>query len=408
MSDNTPVESLATDAPAKKQTMTDEERLELAAKLDRELDEFIAGLEKRRYTDGWPEDKWQEEMDKHPFFMKKAPEPGDELHPLYEGMQKLKYDPEENTAEELAQSYKEDGTFYMKHKKFRMAIYGYSEGLKQKCNNDLLNAQLYNNRSAANYFLRNYRSSLNDAIKALELKPDYIKAKLRAAQCCLELERYDECIRYCEELLVLDPINGTVTDIVVEASNRKLLKNRNSRRRQALEKKKDDKLKALLTELSKRSITFCEANSVDDLEEKDLIPLLPPLEDHMVSISEEDGSLEWPLAFCYPEYEIMDFQQKVSENATIFDCLVALFEDFKLGHPGQYKADTVNVYHDNKKFGGTHKLDVDKTIKDILNEKNFAVQQGTLVFYVLVKDSDEEREFLKLERKPFEKYAPVF
>lgn len=152
----TTVENLPSDMP-KKPAMSDEERLELAAKLDKELDEFIDGLEKKRYTEGWPEDRWQEEMDKHPFFMKKAPEPGDEVHPLLEGIQKLKYDPEENTKEELANSYKEDGNFYMKHKKFRMAILGYTEGIKQKCDNALLNAQLYNNRSAANYFLKNYR-----------------------------------------------------------------------------------------------------------------------------------------------------------------------------------------------------------------------------------------------------------
>lgn len=182
-----------------------------------------------------------------------------------------------------------------------------------------------------------------------------------------------------------------------------MLKNRNSRRRQALEKKKDDKLKALLSELEKRNITFCEGDKVSDLEEKDLIPLLPPLEDHMVSISEDDGGLEWPLAFCYPEYEIMDFQQKVSENATIYDCLTALLEDFKLGHPGQYKPDNVNVYHENKKLGGTCQLDVEKTIKEILNSKEFAVQQGTLVFYILVKESDEEKFFLKLDKKPMAK-----
>lgn len=43
-----------------KKPMTDAERLELAAKLDRELDEFINSLEKRQYTEGWPEDRWQE------------------------------------------------------------------------------------------------------------------------------------------------------------------------------------------------------------------------------------------------------------------------------------------------------------------------------------------------------------
>ena len=43
-----------------KTPMTDEERLKLAEKLDKELDEFIGGLEKRSYTEGWPEDRWEE------------------------------------------------------------------------------------------------------------------------------------------------------------------------------------------------------------------------------------------------------------------------------------------------------------------------------------------------------------
>lgn len=40
--------------------MTEEERLALAEKLDKELDEFIDSLEKRGYTEGWPEDRWEE------------------------------------------------------------------------------------------------------------------------------------------------------------------------------------------------------------------------------------------------------------------------------------------------------------------------------------------------------------
>lgn len=38
-------------------------------------------------------------MNKHPFFMKEPPKPGQELHPLLEGLQALKYDPEENEPE---------------------------------------------------------------------------------------------------------------------------------------------------------------------------------------------------------------------------------------------------------------------------------------------------------------------
>lgn len=83
----------------KRRAWTEQERLELAAKLDAELDEYISSLEKKRYVEGWPEDKWQEEMEKHPFFMKKPPEPGDELSPLMEGLQHLKYGEDENTPE---------------------------------------------------------------------------------------------------------------------------------------------------------------------------------------------------------------------------------------------------------------------------------------------------------------------
>lgn len=43
-----------------KQKISDEERLELASKLDKDLDEFIDSLEKKRYTEGWPEDRWEE------------------------------------------------------------------------------------------------------------------------------------------------------------------------------------------------------------------------------------------------------------------------------------------------------------------------------------------------------------
>lgn len=43
-----------------KKLMTDEERLALATKLDGELDDFINGLERRGYTEGWPEDRWEE------------------------------------------------------------------------------------------------------------------------------------------------------------------------------------------------------------------------------------------------------------------------------------------------------------------------------------------------------------
>jgi len=47
-----------------KQPMTDEERLKLAQKLDADLEQFINNLPKKRYEDGWPEDRWEEVLTK--------------------------------------------------------------------------------------------------------------------------------------------------------------------------------------------------------------------------------------------------------------------------------------------------------------------------------------------------------
>lgn len=44
----------------KNKPISDEERLALCQKLDKELDEFIDKLPKRNPTDGLAEDKWQE------------------------------------------------------------------------------------------------------------------------------------------------------------------------------------------------------------------------------------------------------------------------------------------------------------------------------------------------------------
>ena len=45
--------------PSQKKVMTDEERQKLAKSLDDELDQFIEGLQKSKYKDGWNQDTWE-------------------------------------------------------------------------------------------------------------------------------------------------------------------------------------------------------------------------------------------------------------------------------------------------------------------------------------------------------------
>ncbi|KAL1479788.1 hypothetical protein MTO96_051592 [Rhipicephalus appendiculatus] len=138
--------------------MDDEARMRLLEQLQREEDEFIASLKPSKYKDGWKEETWEKEMEEHPLFAKSLPDSG-ELPPLVEAMQQLKYDAELNGPEGLAEQYKDDGNNNFKLKKYRWAVTSYTEGLRQKCKSLELNAQLYCNRAAAHFRLKNYGSA---------------------------------------------------------------------------------------------------------------------------------------------------------------------------------------------------------------------------------------------------------
>ncbi|XP_017010044.2 DNA polymerase interacting tetratricopeptide repeat-containing, protein of 47 kDa [Drosophila takahashii] len=388
---------------AAQRNWTDEERLELAAQLDAELDAFIDGLEKKRYEEGWPEDRWQEEMDKHPFFMKRAPQPGDDVHPMFEGLQKLKYDPEENTRDELALNYKEDGNFYMKHKKFRMAIYSFTEGIKSKSENPDTLAVLYNNRSAAHYFIKNYRSSLSDAQRALFHKPDYTKARWRSAQCAYELDRFDVCTQMCEELLEVDVDHKEANALLHKNKMKKLEIERNQRKEAAEAKRRLTRFHRLRDAIEQRAIKFDDQRlgKKATLSEELLRPKFLPLEDHPVHLDEDGSTLIWPAAFSYPEFLFSDFQQQLPETATMGDCLATLFkEPLPCDKTQSYRQGNVNVYYENRKVGCVHKVAEEKPLAEIIAEKGFFVSGGALLFYIVPKDSRVEQEFIHEQRRP--------
>lgn len=245
--------------------------------------------------------------------MRKAPEPGEELSPLMEGLQQLKYDPAENTAQELAEAYKDDGKFYMQHKKFRLAVLSYTEALSFGVTDPEYKAVLYNNRSAANYFLKNYRSAMIDAQKALDLKPDYDKALWRVAQCAGILDKFDACIERCDEILQKDPTNSLALDLRKSTLAKKVAQERDARKVAQLERRKQEQLERTLDALKKREVQFEERDALTN--EKRLKPRLAPLEDFMVK-ADSNGVLHWPTVFCYPQFLSTDFQQQLSEACT--------------------------------------------------------------------------------------------
>lgn len=369
-----------------KKAMTEEERAALATKLDKELDEFIANLPKRERNNEPPDENWLEEFDKHPFFMKKLPEPGEEMHPLYEGLQQLKYDPNENTPDELAISYKDDGNFNFKHKNYRMAIISYSEGLKVKCGNLEVEATLYNNRSACHFFLKNYRSCIRDCEWALKIKPEYRKAAARAATACLESRRYEDAVQFAEKLLEMKRDDEEALDVRSKALAFQKEAERDARKQKAVEKKRRKKESELLAEISKRNLIHEGGLTIDKLK-----PKFQELMEFPVDLV--DGALFWPTVFVYPEYQFMDFVQEFNENTILMEQMKNVFEvNPEWDVAKQYSAQNLNVYYASK--NKVFKVDTNKSLGEIIQSKDFVIRCGTLSFMFFPRGSKAETDFL--------------
>ncbi|XP_051163545.1 DNA polymerase interacting tetratricopeptide repeat-containing, protein of 47 kDa [Leptopilina boulardi] len=377
-----------------KKTYTDAERLELAEKLDAELDDYINSLEKKTYTEGWPEDRWQEEMEKHPFFMKNSPSPGEKLSPLMEGLQQLKYSTDENTAEELANNYKDDGNFNYKYKKYRLAILAYTEGIKTKCKDTDLMAQLYNNRAAANFMLQNYRSSLNDCKQALKLKPQYTKVLNRAAHCYLKVKDFTQCLEFCDQILKESPNDKSIIDLKSQAIKDKKQWERDLRKEKLREKKIEKQEDKVLQIIANRNIKLNSMKSRGIVNLKDLEPQLPQIAQNVVHLDDNE-KLIWPVMILYPEVFQTDFIQNFHEDSTFEEHLQELFE---ISPPWdgdkKYNVKSVNVYFEGHNKMSINKVDIRKTLCEILQNERFIIQGGTPSFLILLANSEAEKKLL--------------
>ncbi|XP_057658120.1 DNA polymerase interacting tetratricopeptide repeat-containing, protein of 47 kDa [Diorhabda carinulata] len=377
----------------RKKKWTEQERLELAAKLDRELDEFIENLPRKKYEDGWPEDRWEEEMAKHPFFMKEPPKPGDEVHPLFEGLQKLKYDPEENEPDDLAISYKEDGNFNFKYKNYRLAVLSYTEGIKVKCGNPEINATLLNNRAAAHFFLKNYRSSLQDCELALKIKPNYEKALVRAANCCVEMKNYKKAIDYCDIILNKEKDNRIVLDLRKKCVSAAKIKERDERKREHQEKKRNEEEDVIINEIIKRGYMI-EGGTRGNLSLDKLEPHFPQLVHNRVHL-DETGTLVWPVVFVYPEYKIMDYIQEFDENQTFSEQIEAMFKSPPdWDEQKKYIPNQLNIYFETSR-NKIRLIEQTMTLGNVLKNNEYVIRGGTPSFIIMVKDSSAEKRFLE-------------
>lgn len=104
---------------------------------------------------------------------------------------------------EKAIKYKEEGNHYFKSQKYKVALLSYHEALKQNFEDNDLYSILYSNCAAAEFHLKNYRTAFKHCVESRKRKTDNIKAIIKGAECCLELNLYDEGIKWCDKGLLV-------------------------------------------------------------------------------------------------------------------------------------------------------------------------------------------------------------
>nr|XP_054368830.1 tetratricopeptide repeat protein 4 isoform X3 [Mirounga angustirostris] len=267
------------------------------------MDSFLEKFQSQPYRGGFHEDQWEEEFEKVPLFMKKAPSEIDpNENPDLACLQSIIFD-EERSPEEQAKTYKDEGNDYFKEKDYKKAVISYTEGLKKKCTDPDLNAVLYTNRAAARYYLGNFRSALNDVTAARKLKPCHLKAIVRGALCHLELKNFAEAVNWCDEGLQID------------AREKKLLEMR----------AKADKLKARNIRLVSEAAGRDEDSDSEGLGELFLDGLSSENPYGARLKVDEQGRLSWPVLFLYPEHAQSDFIATFHEDSRFIDHLMVMF-----------------------------------------------------------------------------------
>ncbi|XP_078361219.1 uncharacterized protein LOC144645502 [Oculina patagonica] len=126
---------------------------------------------------------------------------------------------DDDTLRAIAEVYKNQGNEEYRKRDFVNAIHFYTEGLKVNCKDQQMNVKLYSNRAIANFKLGKYVDSLNDAKAATRLQPIFLKAIVRGASACVQLNWFEEAFTWCENGLAIDKNNKTLLGLKARSVN---------------------------------------------------------------------------------------------------------------------------------------------------------------------------------------------
>ncbi|XP_030289896.1 tetratricopeptide repeat protein 4 [Sparus aurata] len=376
------------------------------------MDEFMDKFKTQRYKNAFTENNWEEEFDKVPMFMKKAPEEIDpQKYPELACLQAIIHD-EDRTPEEIAKSLKDEGNAFFKEKSYEKAILCYTAGLKKKCGDQEVDTVLLTNRAAAHFHLGNMRSALNDAAAARKINPDHLKALIRGVQCCTALRLFEEAIQWCDEGLKAHPTDKKLLELRAAADKQKRAKERDARKAKAKEKKLHGEKEALLAAIKARGIKLLQpvkpAQGGSDSEEDEAEGSSAAISELSLDglsckevtgaqvFQDERGSLQWPVLFLYPEHQQTDFISAFCENSCFIDHLAVMFGEElpPWDTDRKYHPQNLQLYFEDEHKETFYHVNPETPLLKVLQHKRFFVKAGTPSFIVLVKGFSFWEQFL--------------
>ncbi|XP_030062227.1 tetratricopeptide repeat protein 4 [Microcaecilia unicolor] len=359
------------------------------------MDSFLDTFKSQKYKGGFNEATWEEEFDKIPMFMKKAPSEIDpEKNPDLACIQSLLF--EGKSPEEQAKIYKDEGNDHFKEKEYKKAIAAYTEGLRKQCSNPDLNAILYTNRAAAEFYLGNYRSALNDVIAARKQKQDHLKAIVRGALCHLELKNFTEAIVWCDEGLRISSKEKKLLETRTKADRLRRAEQRDARKATVKAKQEQSQREALLQAIKDRNIKLIQqtCSEEEEVASDGITGLsLDELSSGNATAAkvylDQKKNLHWPVLFLYPEYRQTDFVSAFHENSRFIDHLIMMFaEDLPPWDvERKYLPNELELYFEDEERAELHQVDVERSLLEVLQHRRYFVKAGTPTFLILVKHS---------------------
>uniref|UniRef100_A0A914DTV2 Cns1/TTC4 wheel domain-containing protein n=1 Tax=Acrobeloides nanus TaxID=290746 RepID=A0A914DTV2_9BILA len=399
---------------SKKKPLSEEERRALAEKLDKDIDNFIEELAKKKNDEPKEEkpfnfDEWCKELDQHPAFMKELkPNENGEYPESIQALQALKYDTEGEDAVETAQSHKDEGNKHFKYKKYRWAIDCYTNGIKCFAPDRELNSILYANRAASHKFLGNLRTALRDCIFALKFNPCNYKAFLRGAECLVEMDYPKQALEWIETRV--EPIqNFQETEFLTKLATLKekarqdaVKQDRDMRREKLLASKDRAKKERLLNALKERRLCFKPKvvfEDVEDFEWSQLEVQIPHLKERPIVYLNDSNELVWPLLIQYPESGQTDFLTDCSENSIITELVSQVLENPAEWDPThRFNLENVRFFLSIDVFDEEQVIEIDsnQTLKSALVSKDFVIAHGLPVIQIYTK-KHAEKSFIPIE-----------